>query len=60
MFAVYVGRKRAAIDRLVRAYVRPDGAGVGLPPELSDVTPGAQALVGALTQVQAEAYAYAR
>ncbi|GBF96117.1 hypothetical protein Rsub_08993 [Raphidocelis subcapitata] len=60
MFGVYVGRKRAAVDRVVRAYVRPDGAGVGLPPELSDVTPGAQALLGTLAQVQAEAYAYAR
>jgi hypothetical protein len=49
-----------ALDRLLAAYVRPDGAPAGVPPELRDVTPGVQGVLQALAQVQAEAYTYAR
>jgi hypothetical protein len=60
MFDTFLDRKRRALDRLVAAYVRDDGAPAGVPPELRDVTPGVQGLLQALAQVQAEVYTYAR
>lgn len=60
MFDAYLGRKRAQLERLMSAYVKPDAAPAGVPPELRDVTPGVQRLLQALAQVQAEAYTYAR
>lgn len=59
MFELYLGRKRRQLDRLVAAYVRPDGATVGRPPELRAVTPGMQGLLAAVQGVQAETFIYA-
>jgi hypothetical protein len=53
-------RKRASLGRALRAYARPDGSAVGVPPELRDVSPQAMQLVGAVVGVQAEVLQYAR
>ena len=61
MYGAYAARQRARLDRLLDAAVGAPGASAaGAPPELRDVTPGAQALLQALARAQAEAYTYAR
>lgn len=59
-FGIYLERKRASLGRALRAYARPDGSAVGVPPELRDVSPQAMQLVGAVVGVQAEVLQYAR
>ncbi len=60
LLAGYLARKKLALDRMLAAYIKADGAPVGAPPELRDASPMCQQLLHMVAQAQSELSMYAR